>query len=591
MAPTPLLRALVALVGVVGLVGCDCLFDPTLPQCTERQDGGPAPEECEDGRCAVTSPGCDGADVERVRDQTCATCAGPDGDVLICGTPTTAECELRYDANGEECRYCPTDTGEVLYDDCFGSAGAEGDLSCEAAPVGPDDPVAPDMTCQVCRDAYGNVVENRCEPVSDECHEEAQGDTLCRICTSAGQVVVQECLDSGGNLAPDFCEAYENAAGRCVDCWSEDILVSHRCSSATAPVTCIESVTVDQLLCLTCVDANGVVVEQSCSPDVPEPQQCQLLEYSEQTCVVCLGADGVLTSTSCERTNCANGECAPPPPCSFEYDPSGQLCRTCPTDAGDLETRCLGESALVCEEILDPTQRCTACYDVDTGLEVYRDCGGAPPPSCEVVQDGTGGACEVCYDPGTGQRIYSSCDGQTCSYLGGFSLAGVNGTPLTVENRPAVADCGQCASQPGTNDGTALSCTLLHDCDDGSQTFVDTVCPTSVVFDVAPLACGNPWQEAGFQAAPGSLDEVLAVLSYALEGHQLALVSVDQLASPDGATCSGCDCQRTDQLRLEVRAEDAARVVMAFEPVLDRCGSDTDCGGGLCRMDGACSPP
>ena len=587
------LRTLLALVGVVGALGCECFFDPTAPQCTVEEDAGPDPRACDNGGCAVTSPGCEGADVERVRDQTCATCASTEGDVLICGAPTTAECELRYDARGEECRYCPTDNGEVLYDDCF-STGAIEDLACEPAPLGPDDPVAPDMSCTVCRDNSGNVVENRCEPVSDECHEETQGDAVCRICTREGQVVVQECQGSGsGGLAPDFCEVYENAAGRCVDCWNNDVLLSHRCSTATAPVTCVENVTVDGLWCLTCVDSNGVVVDQSCNPDVTDPGWCQVLEYSEQTCVVCLDGGGAITSTSCERNECAGAnECPPPPPCSFEYAEDGQLCRACPTDAGELETRCLGDAALYCEELVDPTQRCTVCYDVDSGFEVYRDCGGAPPPTCEVVvEPGSTSECEVCYDPATGLPIYSSCDGQTCSYLGGFALSGVNGEPLTVENRPAVADCGQCAEAAGTNEGVSLSCTLLHDCDDGTQSFVDSVCPTSVLFDLAPLACGNPWDEAGYPSAPGTLDELLAVLSFALEQHQLALVSVNHLGASDTATCDGCDCVRSDGLRVEVRAEDAARVVSAFEPVLDRCESELDCGGGLCRMDGACSPP
>lgn len=596
MAPASLLRSLVALVGVVGALGCECLFDSTLPQCRSDEDGGPALDDCADGRCAVTSPGCDGSEVERVRDQTCATCEGADGDVLICGAPTVAECELRYDANGDECRYCPTDMGEVLYDDCF-APGAQGELACEPAPAGPDDPVSPDMNCQVCRDERGAVVENRCEPISDECHEEVQGGTTCRVCTSAGQVVVQECQGNGDTLDPDFCEVYENAAGRCVDCWSNDTLLSHRCSSSTAPVTCIESITVDQLLCLTCVDSNGVVVEQSCSPDVPEPEQCQVLYYSEQTCVVCLDGGGALTSTSCERNVCQpDVPCPPPPPCSFEYASDGQLCRTCPSDAGDLETQCIGESALYCEELTDPTQRCTVCYDVDTGFEVYRDCGGAPPPTCEtVVSPGDPNQCEVCYDPATGLPIYSSCDGQTCSYLGGFALTNPNGTPLTVENRPAVADCGQCATQNGAGEvdanGAQLSCTLLHDCDDGTQTFVDNVCPTSVLFDLAPRSCGNPWEEAGYPSSPATLDELLAVLSYALDQHQLAIVSVDQVGTPDPAACTECNCLRGDQLRVEVRAEDAVRTTSAFGDLIDRCATNDDCGGGLCRLDGSCSPP
>lgn len=596
MSSISLLRAVVALVGVAGALGCECLLDPTLPQCVGEEDSGPDPDPCDDGRCAVTSPGCDGADVERNDGETCATCDVQGSGVVICGQATVAECELRFDAKGEECRFCPTDTGEVLYDGCL-QPSAEGDLVCEPAPSGPNDPVAPEMSCSVCRDERGTVVENRCEPLSDECHDELQGDVLCRICTSGGVVVVQECQGSVDDaLAPDFCEAYQDDDGRCVDCWGDGALLSHRCSVATAPVSCVESVTIDGLLCLTCVDTNGVIVEQSCSQEVPEPQQCQVLVYAEQTCVVCLDAGGGITSTVCERNECAQtGACEPPPPCLFEYASDGQLCRSCPTDAGMVETQCIGESALYCEELLDPSQRCTVCYDVDTGMEVYRDCGGAPPPWCETQPSGPDGtSCEICYDPATGAPVYSSCDGQTCSYLGGFALTDVNGTPLYVDNGPAVAECAQCAGSANAGEPTGelqLSCNLLNDCGNTTESFVDTVCPDSVLFDVAPRACGNPWEEAGYVAEAATLDELLGVLSWALDGHGLALVSIDHFGAVDPTGCADCNCPRGDLLRLEVRAEDAARTSDVFGPVLNRCGTNDDCGGGLCRLDGSCSPP
>lgn len=594
MVPASLLRTLLVLVGVAGALGCECLFDPTLPQCVVEDDAGPERQPCDDGSCAINSPGCDGTNVERSADETCASCEIAGGNVVICGAATVAECELRFDADGQECRYCATDNGEVLFDDCF-VTGAQGDLACEPAPVDPNDPVAPDMACAVCRDQRGVVVENRCEPASDECHAEVLGDATCRVCTRDGVVVVQDCAGAGDDrLDPDYCEAYANDAGRCVDCWSNDVLLSHRCSDTTAPVSCVESVTVDGLWCVSCVDANGIVVDQSCSPDVPAPEQCQVLAYTEQTCVVCLDGGGGITSTTCQRNDCQPGApCPPPPPCAFEYAADGQLCRSCPTDDGYLETQCIGESALYCEALPDPTQRCTVCYDAASGVEVYRDCGGAPPPSCEL-QPSTGGqaACEICYDPATGAPIYSSCDGQTCSYLGSFALANASGAPLTIENQPAVADCGQCAAQSDAGAGAAqLSCNLLDDCGNGTQTFMDAVCPNSVLFDVAPRACGNPWEEAGYQAAPGTLDELLGVLAFALDSQGLAVVSIDHQGVIDQTACAECNCLRGDLLRLEVRAADAVRTTSAFGPVLDRCATDLDCGGGLCRLDGSCSPP
>ncbi|OGQ19387.1 MAG: hypothetical protein A2138_08030 [Deltaproteobacteria bacterium RBG_16_71_12] len=598
MAPASLLRTLLAVLGVAGALGCDCFFDPTLPQCVGEQDGGPELGPCEDGSCAVTSAGCDGTAVERNVGETCASCETADGDVVICGEPTVAECELRFDAEGEECRYCATDVGEVLFDDCF-VPGAEGPLACEPAPVDPNDPASADMACAVCRDERGVVVENRCEPASDECHAEVLGDATCRVCTRDGEVVVQDCAGAGEDrLDPDYCEAYANEAGRCVDCWTGDVLLSHRCSDTTVPVSCVESVTVDGLWCRTCVDANGIVVDQMCSPDVPEPQQCEVLAYTDQTCVVCLDQFGAVTSTTCERTDCEAGAvCEPPPPCWFEYADDGSLCRSCPADAGYVETQCIGEPALYCEEQLDPTQRCTVCYDLATGVEVYRDCGGAPPPSCETLPDGEGTtACEVCYDPGTGAPIYSSCNGLSCSALGSFALVGVDGAPLYVDNAPAVASCRQCAETATTGDpvngDVHLSCDLRDDCGNTTELLVDAPCPTSVVFEVAPQVCGNPWEaDATLGGAPGSLDELLGVLSWALSTHQLAAVALDHQGALDAGACTECGCRRGDRLLLEVRAQDAARAAEAFGAVLERCATDDDCGGGLCRLDGSCAPP
>ena len=595
MTRWPLLRTFLAVVGVAGALGCECFFDPTLDQCQADDDAGPEDDRCADGSCAITSPGCGGDAVERSDGETCATCDSANGAVLICGEATVAECELRFDADGERCRYCAADTGEVLFDDCF-APGPQGALACEPAPVEPGDPSSPDMACAVCRDERGVVTETRCEPASDECHAEVLGSATCRVCTRDGVVVVQDCAGAGDDrLEPDFCEAYGNDVGRCVDCWADDVLLSHRCSDTTVPVSCVENVTVDGLWCTTCVDANGIVVDQGCSPDVPAPEQCEVLSYTDQTCVVCVDQLGAITSTSCERNDCAAGEvCAEPPPCWFEYGEDGSLCRSCPADSGQIETSCIGEPTLYCEDLADATQRCTACYDLDTGVEVYRDCGGAPPPSCETVanDDGTNG-CEVCYDPSTGEPIYSSCDGTSCSALGSFVLSDANGTPLTVENGPAVATCRQCAptASGGVDDGLALSCDLLDDCGNATELMADAPCPSSVLFTVAPIQCGNPWEQGDAAAASGTLDELLGVLSWSLGSRELALVSIDHRGVLDEGACSECECQRGDRLILEVRAEDAARAASAFGAVLERCATTDDCGGGLCRLDGSCSPP
>ena len=213
------------------------------------------------------------------------------------------------------------------------------------------------------------------------------------------------------------------------------------------------------------------------------------------------------------------------------------------------------------------------------------------------MPDGEGTtACEVCYDPGTGAPIYSSCNGLSCSALGSFALVGVDGAPLYVDNAPAVASCRQCAETATTGDpvngDVHLSCDLRDDCGNTTELLVDAPCPTSVVFEVAPQVCGNPWEaDATLGGAPGSLDELLGVLSWALSTHQLAAVALDHQGALDAGACTECGCRRGDRLLLEVRAQDAARAAEAFGAVLERCATDDDCGGGLCRLDGSCAPP
>jgi hypothetical protein len=550
----------------------------------------------------VATAGCDvQAIVDRGDGVTCATCVADDGDTEICGLVDVARCESREDSRGEPCSYCATEFGEILFDSCF-SDDPIAFVQCESS-EGPERPKSGEeqFLCETCTDADGVVVARSCEPRSDECHIEDDSGVSCRVCTRDGDVVVRNCRQP--DIAPRSCEAYGdvNVVGRCIDCYGDDDeLLSHTCTLAEDPfVSCSESVTPEGLRCLSCFDANGAQVERSCGAIQPdELRQCALLDYSEQSCVVCLNARGEPQLLECDRTTCAEAtDCPPPPECTFELGGGGELCRTCPTDAGELEQVCVVETNLVCAGIeAEREASCLSCSDLDTGVEVYRRCDdqASAPPTCFFFETDDGQECEVCTDPESNDVTYANCPTQTCYEVGDFTLLAADGnTALQFDNAPAVASCDECAmtaSDPSTEGGEFQAlCALRPDCPI-DLTSPDAACEGTVAFRVTPRFCENPWENAGFPStAPGGVDELLHMLSFALQAN-LALVAVQSAPSFAPPTCEdACACERGDVMEIVARPEDAALVVELFGSVIDRCADEGDCrAGDVCRTDGAC---
>lgn len=556
---------------------------------------------------AFATPGCDVAAIEdRAGETTCASCAIGEGATEICGDVEVARCESREDSRGEPCSFCATGQGEVFYDSCF-SDDPVPFVNCESSEA-PSDATAPeragDFVCETCTDADGVVVAQRCEPRSDECHEEASGGGSCRVCTRGDDVVVRQCRQP--DIAPRSCEAYGDvqSVGRCVDCYGEgDELLSHSCVLAVdAFISCAESITPEGLACVTCFDANGAQVERSCDDATTAPQQCALLDYREQSCVVCIDERGDAAVLDCDRKGClAGAECAPPPACTLERGPDRQVCRTCPTDSGELEQACVVETNLQCgpafNDVID--HPCVSCRDLSTGVEVYRRCdnGGdgtsSLPPTCSFAENALGELCEVCIDSQSNETVYASCASQTCSDLGDFALFSAAGVPLFLEGQPAVASCSKCvAALEGTTvaENFRASCSLVPDCP-VELANPDAACEGTVTFRVRPRGCANPWERAGSVGVPDNEHELLQVLAFALESS-LALVAAQHTGgAPSDPTCiDGCACDRSGpHVELVARPADAALVIELFHDVIEPCASSADCAtGGECRLDGAC---
>lgn len=560
-------------------------------------------EDCSGGACATSTPDCSPAEIAARENATCAVCRPPSGAVEICGSAVVARCEAREDSFGQPCRFCATETGEVLFDSCYSGPASE-ELVCETttsgaagvgAPAESGDPLDDEgsLDCQTCNDAFGNVVRSACEPVADECHREEDGDRTCRICTRDGRVVVRECEQPA--IAPRSCEVYGDDEGRCVDCYDDnDQLLSHFCTLTDGTgQACARSITPEGIECVTCTDVRGVVVSEQCGL-AREVKRCELLVYTGQTCEVCVDETGTIVSQICEGNDCGEpgvDGCAPPPPCTLETAADGSICRTCPVEGtNEVEQRCLVGSALECGRVAgDGTSvaECVVCKDGTTGQEVYRRCDGTTSlPTCAPYDGSEGQLCEVCADPVTGQAIYSRCDAQACHALGLFELQSQEGGSLVVENTPAVASCSTC-------DGPTASttCTLRSDCGGAALDGEGAACSGAVSFRLAPGLCANPWQpEATLTSPPQSpATELLDVMSWALETAGLGVISAESAFLGAPLCADSCGCVRGDAIELRVRVEDAATTVLLFDGVLERCATDDDCAGGVCRPDGGCA--
>ena len=573
---------------VVASACCEWSNTCGIPPAT---DAGPPPApDCVGIACAVSTAGCDAATIRSdVNGGVCATCVSAQGPVDICGAPDDARCESRENAAGHTCVLCATAAGEILYDSCFKSDPVPF-ASCERSPG------TPDSVCKTCTDNQGVVVSTSCEPVSDECHDE----NGCRVCTANGQVVVTDCAQQP-NIQPRSCQAYDNDAGRCVDCFGDhDELLTHSCTLSSDPfVACAQSATQDGLVCTTCTDAGGAVVSSKCASQQPTPSQCQQLDYTEQSCVVCVDATNSPASWQCASTDPSTVPNGVPPDCFFENGVDGSLCRTCPVgNNGATEQRCLVDTHLVCSDGqgTDPSLGgCFSCSDKDSGVEVYRRCDGTgAAPVCSAAASPDGSPCEVCADPATKQPFYAACSAQTCFALGAFQVSGAQGTSLFVDTAPAVATCTTCGS--GANGVVAASdfnalCTLRNDCGAVDLTNPSASCSNTVVFTAQPRACANPWEPGYASQVPGGSDEIVHILAFALEQRGVALVAIDDVghANPPAATCADA---RGDTLQIVARPEDAVAVSDLFGPVLLRCSADADCAtGGACRVDGSCTAP
>ena len=462
------------------------------------------------GDCVVEDPGCSSALITLAGDQACARCEVNGEDVDICGPLDVAYCVQRENPVGGTCQECVTDRGETVFNDCPLDANlAPDEVACETA-IREDTSEA----CSICTDAAGNVVEVQCRPDAQDCADVVGSDgRLCEECYAAdGSLAYRNC-EASSELDPRICQVYENELGRCTDCFgAQNELLSHSCvlNTADAAVFCAETIGLDGLRCERCVNADGAVVSEACEEVGQDAEKCESLVFSEQTCVVCV-IDGNVSFYDCVSDACGpnEGDLQPgmdgcmPPPCAFEFDSEGNVCRTCQTSWGEAETRCVQNGELFCEYIeegtsisvpndgeqpqapcdndldcpqgtlcgadglcvggtdIAGTQLCLVCSDRN-GEEHYRNCDGgtgnvANEPVCSVQElafdERETYQCETCFasaeEVGVGEPIFDQCAFEACRSEPLAALHDANGSPVVVpgfgvEGEGVVVQCDAC---------------------------------------------------------------------------------------------------------------------------------------------------
>jgi hypothetical protein len=568
--------------GVVALSGACCEGDVCVQ---DVGDGGPD----DTGDQPLFTEGCAVDDIRDENGQVCAACAFG----TICGDARPARCERSQDELGDACRYCETDLGEVLYNSCFDVSPVSGaeNLRCEGQIV--NDPDQPEGTeCTICTDESGLVTEQRCGPVSDECHDVVDQGRDCVECTRDGAVVALTCEQP--DILPRSCEVYENELGRCIDCYGDDDqLLTHFCTENADPTRiCVDAVSPDGLVvCSTCTDANGALLEQFCDQGTGGLEQCAFLEYSEQTCVVCVDEADRVGRSVCDAKCDDPASCEPPPECFFSQDDESGLCRTCPTSTGFAETQCVFETNLSCGDVIGPDgQVCFECVDNSSGAPVYASCENFIPPTCGVAANAIGEECQLCVDSSTQAPVYGDCPSQTCGVYGTFGVFSNDGLQLFVDNQPAVTTCTLCGSPDGD---TQDICTLRSDCGPVELIDPDASCADAVVFQLRPKTCGNPWEAAGYaQGFFGFPEELMEILAWSLDVGGVAPIALQRtttFVNGQDPECVAECCARGDAIELVVRPGDAPAARELFGDVILPCNADADCAAGdVCRLDGSC---
>jgi hypothetical protein len=606
----PRLAVLAVWLGVVSGAGC-CVIDGTCGVDGEALgiDEGAAPEN---SRGESNTPGC-ATDAIRVSgDVVCASCDFGDED--ICGEAEVATCEARQNSQGDTCQLCITPSGAILYDDCF--TGNE--LAADAAFCEPTPGRQEGEACSTCFDSFGSAVSTSCAPETEGCADFTADDgRACSACATASGADFTVC--ESVDIDPDFCRAYENDVGRCVDCFdNERGLLSHTCSPREGVRVCEERV-VDGLICSVCFNDSGFVVEQSCAGGVPQIERCEQLVFSEQTCVVCVDGKGDVAVVDCaanacfdagasvvcrsdadcnENEACFDGACvprvgddtegAPPlapeacavPSCSMNVNADGVVCRSCPTSDGDVEVRCLGGSPLRCEFLPEDSL--------------------APPPTDEVGEDNLGEAerpdaapqgrtCVLCADE-AGAEVYRDCEGNGavpppyCTDV----LTDTNDVCTVcfdaVTNAPVYTSCDEqsCYDRTETEladlDGVALSVggdiavASCQTCNDGTDINtscqLQQTCANNLVADptsceggaelrIRPRVCENPWE--AYRRSASRRDDLAGLMAFSIDRHQLVVQAATTTPdTPQACAVDDCSCARGDIVTLVVADADAA---------------------------------
>lgn len=541
-----------------------------------------------DAPCVANPQGCASITIETdsATGDTCEVCYGVSGNVIEqhCGAAQNAVCSRAEDPAGATCTICQTADGAVVYDSCHQQSTDV--VRCEQY-------AEADQQCDICYDAYGNVVSRACGPVGYVCQDVVVGNQICQRCYDQNDQVTETCTNTSTD--PTSCSVIEDQTGyRCYTCTdSAGTVVDHNCTSNT-PIRCDSYYSQDGSLCETCYDENGAVASQRCGA-APPGETCREYRSEANICLICFDADNNITRRECylpcagsaveqrcgDDAECSGGmvctsgmcTCPPAPPCDLFTTGNGVLCEIC----GDLNHDGLvNELDANCfENPTDPVQcweeqrtgsdgtivTCRICESATTGRTEECSQNLAPALICEVVGTSSGENCEVCRD-GSGEVQYTTCTDLVCRETTVQPLVATGTTDSEVLCQ--ICNRGEAMASLAC-DMSAVCGAASGEPDPNTNSTVDT-CGNQWV-SREPLQCeSNPWQLWWHERYPNEMlpeaqREGELIRAYYAATGQIRILAYRIEHAYDTDACDSCQCTRGDVIYLYVSAADAERLL------------------------------
>lgn len=534
------------------------------------------------GPCLANPQNCESIQISYQDNLTCETCLRNGESSTHCGQSQFAECSNHENDWGDTCTICQSVSGAIFFDDCHNQRSSYLPGSCEThndAVTGETCEFCYDelgevisrncfpqgYNCEEWRD--DDLLCHRCtqgnEVVSEGCESQVVAPETCEGFTSEEGLTCYICTDSDGNVVdhncsePDVvhCETYTTQEGIfCEVCYDRNNAEVRRdCEVVSAPNEECREYRSEDNICTICFDDDNNMTRRDCD-------------------AICPGAGMACNQDSDCMANdedpagggiCREGVCACQ--CELFTDEDGLLCEICGDLNNDGQRNELDANCFPAP--IDPVncwneQRsgpegdmvCRICESESGGRT--EDCdpntGGDVTCSMESTSDGDP-SCEVCRDS-SGQVVHSSC-GLVCEDSSIHSMRD-NSVPV---------ECQICTQD---NQLWSVACDMQNVCDEETQLAPPDFPPEGYLADACgnvwlstqPKSCENPWEVWWYDTAtllqPAEEGEILRAYYWQAD-PQIDVLAYRVERAFGAGSCDSCDCARGDMIFIYVSMEHA----------------------------------